>query len=159
VARHRSKDVTLYRQGDINFIVNAEPDSHGQPSPASTARAPAPWPSASPMPRQALQARCRTRRQAGRQIFVGPMELRHPGDRRHRRQPDLYLVDRYGAKGSIYDVDFEWLGRRKIPPEGAGLTYLDHLTHNVHRGRMDVGRLLRGSSTSARSAISTSRAS
>ena len=31
VARHRSKAVTLYRQGDINFIVNAEPDSHAQP--------------------------------------------------------------------------------------------------------------------------------
>ncbi|MBM3516633.1 MAG: hypothetical protein FJX56_01865 [Alphaproteobacteria bacterium] len=27
VARHRSKRVTLFRQGDINFIVNAEPDS------------------------------------------------------------------------------------------------------------------------------------
>ena len=30
VARHRSKDVTLYRQGDVNFIVNAEPDSFAQ---------------------------------------------------------------------------------------------------------------------------------
>jgi len=27
VARHRSKDVTLYRQGDVNYLVNAEPDS------------------------------------------------------------------------------------------------------------------------------------
>src|ERR1043165_6632118 len=30
VARHRAKDVSLYRQGDVNFIVNAEPDSFGQ---------------------------------------------------------------------------------------------------------------------------------
>lgn len=30
VARHRSKDVTLYRQGEINFIVNAEHDSFAQ---------------------------------------------------------------------------------------------------------------------------------
>src|SRR5258705_12232974 len=30
VARHRSKDVSLYRQGDINFIVNAEPNSLAQ---------------------------------------------------------------------------------------------------------------------------------
>src|SRR5271155_6217450 len=29
VGRHRSKAVTLYRQGDVNFVVNAEPDSHG----------------------------------------------------------------------------------------------------------------------------------
>jgi 4-hydroxyphenylpyruvate dioxygenase len=50
----------------------------------------------------------------------------------------LYLVDRYGAKGSAYDTEFEWLGARNPRPEGAGLFYLDHLTHNVHRGRMDV---------------------
>jgi 4-hydroxyphenylpyruvate dioxygenase len=47
----------------------------------------------------------------------------------------LYLVDRYGELGSIYDVDFE-----SVPVEGdlleVGLTQIDHLTHNVHRGRM-----------------------
>ena len=49
----------------------------------------------------------------------------------------IYLVDRYGDAGSIYDIDF-------VPIEGVdpdsndvGLTYIDHLTHNVHRGRMD----------------------
>ncbi len=50
----------------------------------------------------------------------------------------IYLVDRYGAKGSIYDVDFEWIGERDVKPEGAGLHYVDHLTHNVHRGHMDA---------------------
>ena len=50
----------------------------------------------------------------------------------------LYFVDRYGAKGSAYDAEFEWLGANNPRPEGAGLFYLDHLTHNVHRGRMDV---------------------
>ena len=49
----------------------------------------------------------------------------------------IYLVDRYGAKGSIYDVDFEWLGERDPKPEGVGLWYIDHLTHNVYRGRLD----------------------
>ena len=29
-ARHRSKNVTLYRQGEVNFIVNAEPESFAQ---------------------------------------------------------------------------------------------------------------------------------
>ncbi|MFX4864978.1 4-hydroxyphenylpyruvate dioxygenase, partial [Acinetobacter baumannii] len=47
-------------------------------------------------------------------------------------------VDRYGAKGSAYDAEFEWLGARDPRPAGAGLYYIDHLTHNVHRGRMDV---------------------
>jgi 4-hydroxyphenylpyruvate dioxygenase and related hemolysins len=50
----------------------------------------------------------------------------------------LYFVDRYGAKGSAYDLEFEWLGEGNPRPAGAGLHYLDHLTHNVHRGRMDV---------------------
>ena len=50
----------------------------------------------------------------------------------------LYFVDLYGAKGSAYDAEFEWLGAKNPKPVGAGLFYLDHLTHNVHRGRMDV---------------------
>jgi 4-hydroxyphenylpyruvate dioxygenase len=49
----------------------------------------------------------------------------------------IYFVDRYGGKGSIYDVDFEWLGERDPKPDGAGLFYIDHLTHNVRRGRMN----------------------
>jgi 4-hydroxyphenylpyruvate dioxygenase len=50
----------------------------------------------------------------------------------------LYFVDRYGAKGSVYDNGFLWLGERDAKPERLGLYYLDHLTHNVGRGRMDV---------------------
>ena len=44
VARHRSKNVTLYRQGDINFIVNAEPDSFAAAlRPRARAHRSAPW--------------------------------------------------------------------------------------------------------------------
>jgi 4-hydroxyphenylpyruvate dioxygenase len=50
----------------------------------------------------------------------------------------LYLIDRYGAKGSVYDDGFAWFGGRDAKPERRGLYYLDHLTHNVGRGRMDV---------------------
>src|SRR4029079_18373610 len=50
----------------------------------------------------------------------------------------LYFVDRYGTKGSPYDAEFNWLGYRDPQPAGAGLYYIDHLTHNVHRGRMNV---------------------
>ena len=49
----------------------------------------------------------------------------------------LYFVDRYGDKGSMWDADFVWLGQRDPKPVGAGLQYIDHLTHNVYRGRMD----------------------
>ena len=43
----------------------------------------------------------------------------------------------YGAKGSAYDTEFEWLGERDPKPKGVGFYYLDHLTHNVYRGNMD----------------------
>jgi 4-hydroxyphenylpyruvate dioxygenase len=55
----------------------------------------------------------------------------------------IYLVDRYpgspanaGGNVSIYDIDFIPLPGVDQHPQGAGLTYIDHLTHNVHRGRM-----------------------
>src|SRR3546814_18600362 len=48
----------------------------------------------------------------------------------------IYLVDRYGDRGTIYDVDFMPLPGAERNPAGCGLTYVDHLTHNVHRGRM-----------------------
>src|SRR3546814_3714372 len=66
---------------------------------------------------------------------AGPMELNIPaikgiGDSL------IYLVDRYGDNGSIYDVDFKPLPGADQRPAGAGLTVIDHLTHNVYRGRM-----------------------
>src|SRR5690606_33510563 len=50
----------------------------------------------------------------------------------------LYLVDKYGDKGSIYETDFEPLPGVDQHPKGAGLKIIDHLTHNVHRGQMDT---------------------
>ena len=44
----------------------------------------------------------------------------------------LYFVETYGAKGSAYDAEFDWLGERDPQPEGVGFYYLDHLTHNVY---------------------------
>ena len=67
---------------------------------------------------------------------VGPMELAIPAIRGIGGSL-LYFVDRYGDRGSIWDVDFRWTGERNPAPEPSGLHYLDHLTHNVHRGRMD----------------------
>ena len=134
VARHRSKDVTLYRQNDVNFIVNAEPESFAQ----SFARVHGPSACA-------MAFRVRNAASAYEHLIaagakphhgrVGPMELNIPaikgiGDSL------IYLVDRYGDRGSIYEVDFEFLPGVERNPPGAGLTYIDHLTHNVHRGRM-----------------------
>jgi 4-hydroxyphenylpyruvate dioxygenase len=135
VARHRAKQVTLYRQGDINFILNAEPNSF------ATKFADAHGPSAPAMAFRVVNARQAYDRALSlgakpAQTSVGPGELNIPAIEGIGGL-QIYLVDRYGAKGSIYDVDFEWLGDPNPRPEGAGLFYIDHLTHNVHRGRMD----------------------
>ncbi len=133
-ARHRSKDVTLYRQGDVNFIVNAEPASFAQ----SFARVHGPCVCAIAI--RVADARSAYERALalGAKPYagqVGPMELNIPaikgiGDSL------IYLVDRYGDH-SIYDVDFVPL-ESAAPAAPASLTYVDHLTHNVYRGRMDL---------------------
>ncbi|HEX7045196.1 MAG TPA: 4-hydroxyphenylpyruvate dioxygenase [Burkholderiales bacterium] len=137
VAKHRHKDVTLYRQGSVNFIVNAEPGSFAQ----SFARIHGP--SVCAIAFRVRDAAAAYRRAIelgawGVEPHPGPMELAIPaikgiGDSL------IYLVDRYpGNRGdlSIYEVDFEPLPGAEKNPRGAGITYIDHLTHNVHRGRM-----------------------
>ena len=134
VAHHRSKRVTLYRQGDVNFILNAEPDSFAQ----RFARLHGPSICAIAFRVKDAGQAYRRAQELGAWGFesdVGPMELRIPaikgiGDSL------IYLIDRYGAKGTIYDVDFVPIEGAPARPAGAGLTYVDHLTHNVHRGRM-----------------------
>ena len=132
-ARHRSKNVTLHRQGDINFIINAEADSFGQ----RFARLHGP--SACAMAfrvKDASQAfrRCVELGAKPVETRVGPMELHIPAIEGIGGSL-IYLVDRYGDR-TIYDVDF-------VPvtgvsrPQSAGLTYIDHLTHNVARGNMN----------------------
>ncbi|MFL5260679.1 MAG: 4-hydroxyphenylpyruvate dioxygenase family protein, partial [Hyphomicrobiales bacterium] len=135
VARHRSKDVTLYRQGGINFIVNAEKGSFAQRFAEEHG------PSAPAMAFRVVDARHAYERALSlgakpAATQIGPMELNIPAIEGIGGL-QIYLVDRYGAKGSIYDVDFNWIGERDPAPEGVGLYYLDHLTHNVRRGRMD----------------------
>ena len=133
VARHRSKDVTLFRQGEINFILNAEPESFAQ----AFARIHGPSVCAIAFRvKDAGQAHDRAVKLGARPVAgrVGPMELNIPAIEGIGGSL-IYLVDRYGER-SIYDVDFVPTGT-EARPRGAGLTSIDHLTHNVHRGRMD----------------------
>ncbi|MGZ5072183.1 MAG: 4-hydroxyphenylpyruvate dioxygenase [Usitatibacter sp.] len=139
VARHRSKDVILYRQGRVNFIVNREADSFAQ----SFARVHGPSACAFAI-RVKDAARAYHRALAlGAKPFeskVGPMELNIPAIR-GIGDSLIYLIDRYpGNNGelSIYDVDFVPIPGVPQNPEGAGLVEIDHLTHNVYSGRMDV---------------------
>ncbi|UUX49174.1 4-hydroxyphenylpyruvate dioxygenase [Nisaea acidiphila] len=135
VARHRSKDVTLFRQGGVNFIVNAEPDSFAQ----SFAKVHGPSCCAIAFRVKDAAAAYERAVKLGAKPFegkVGPMELNIPAI--HGIGDSLiYLVDRYGAQ-SIYDVDFVPIPGVDQEPAGAGFSLVDHLTHNVHRGRMET---------------------
>lgn len=148
VARHRHKNVTLYRQGTINFIINAEPDSFAQ----RFARLHGPSVCAIAFRVHDAKAAYERAINLGAWGYAGkagPGELNIPaikgiGDSL------IYLVDRWRGKngaqpgdiGNIgfFDVDFEALpglsAEQALHPFGHGLTYIDHLTHNVHRGRM-----------------------
>jgi len=133
-ARHRSKNVTLYRQGDVNFVVNAEPESFAQ----AFARLHGPSVCAIAFRvRDAARAYGRALAQGARAVAgkVGPMELNIPAIEGIGGSL-IYLVDRYGDR-TIYDVDFVPVPGAETRPAGVGLGFIDHLTHNVHQGRMD----------------------
>ncbi len=134
IAKHRSKDVVLYRQGSINFIINHEPDSFAQHFAAEHG------PSCCAFAIRVEDAARAYHRaiELGAEPFegkVGPMELNIPAIR-GIGDSALYLVDRYEDR-SIYDVDFIPIEGADLNPTGAGLLEIDHLTHNVHHGRMD----------------------
>ena len=134
VAVHRSKDVALYRQGAINFIINNEPKSsaayfaaeHGPAACGMAFRV-----------KDSHKAYARALELGAQPLEMptGPMELRLPAIKGIGGAP-LYLIDRHEEGRSIYDVDFEWLPGVDRHPPGHGLKVIDHLTHNVYRGRM-----------------------
>jgi 4-hydroxyphenylpyruvate dioxygenase len=135
VATHRSKDVVLYRQGEINFIVNREPHS------AAAYFAAEHGPSACGLAFRVQDSHHAYKRalDLGAQPLempTGPMELRLPAIKGIGGAP-LYLIDRYEDGKSIYDIDFEFIEGAERHPAGYGLRLIDHLTHNVYRGRMN----------------------
>ncbi len=134
VATHRSKDVALFRQGAINFIINNEPKS------AAWYFAAEHGPSACGMAfrvRDAHKAYAAALERGAQpmEMPTGPMELRLPAIKGIGGAP-LYLIDRFEEGKSIYDIDFEFLPGADRHPVGHGLKIIDHLTHNVYRGRM-----------------------
>ncbi len=134
IASHRSKDVDLWRQGGINFIVNYEASSpaayyaeeHGPSACGMAFRV-----------KNAAKAYARALELGAQPIDipVGPMELKLPAIR-GIGGAILYLIDRYEEGLAIYDIDFEYLEGVDRHPPGCGFQLIDHLTHNVYRGRM-----------------------
>ncbi len=134
VAKHRSKDVLLYRQGGINFIVNRERGGiasyfaaeHGLSACGLAFRV-----------KDAHKAYGLALERGAEPVEIptGPMELRLPAIKGIGGAP-LYLIDRFEEGKSIYDIDFEFLPEADRRPKRHGFGKIDHLTHDVYRGRM-----------------------
>lgn len=137
VAKHKHKSVWLYRQGDINFIINGEEQSqasgfagvHGASVNAMAFRV---ADSQAALEYAVVQGATPCAAQAG------PMELNIPAIY-GIGESLIYLVDRYGQH-DIYEIDFDYYPdyQERLQAVGAGLQTIDHLTHNVKRGNMDL---------------------
>lgn len=134
VARHKSKNISLYRQGRVNYILNREKHSHASRFVDEHG------PCASSMAWRVVDA------QHALKCALDYGAKEYTGDDKSLDVPAvigiggslLYLVEDYDQGRSPYDAEFEWLGERDPQPTGAGFYYLDHLTHNVMRGNMDT---------------------
>jgi 4-hydroxyphenylpyruvate dioxygenase len=134
VAKHKRINATLYRQGDINFVVNEQPGSfatefakqHGPCAAGFAIRvkdAAKAFADAKANGAKAHPAKAETL------SFKVPVIEGIGGSA-------LYLVDEYGKGTDFYAHDFDYLPGAEKVPAGVGLAYVDHLTHNVHQGQM-----------------------
>jgi len=142
IARHKRKDVTLHRQGEINFIINAEAGSYAEQYAREHG------PSACAMAFRVKDSKAAFERA----VNLGATPVKNDIAHGEMNIPAiegiggsrLFFVDRYGGAvgtgGSIYEVDFDFFPdwQQRMAELDSRLTYIDHLTHNVHRGRMAV---------------------
>lgn len=135
VARRKTRPIELYRQGDVNYILNADRDSFGGRFAALHG------PCAAAMGWRVVNAQ----RAFAHAVAKGAKPYAGASGAKTLDVPAIegiggsliYFVDRYGDEGSPYDDAFEWLDSRDPRPLGFSIDYLDHLTNNVYRGDMD----------------------
>lgn len=131
VAKHKSKDIELWQQGDITYLLNAEADSFG-------ARfVDAHGPCAPSMGWRVVDAQHAFERavQLGAEPYRGEGKVLDVPAIYGIGGSLIYFVDQY-YNTSPYNDEYDWLTQSK--PRGVGFFYLDHLTHNVHKGNMDT---------------------
>ena len=135
VLRHKSRAITVYRQNGVNFLVNEDPDSFAADFAAK--HGPCACGFAIRFEKPADEV-CR------KVLANGGEAIDHKAESRAVSAPVvkgigdcmLYLVDRYGTKGDVYDGDYAPVEGADLNPKGFGLTFIDHLTHNLYFGNM-----------------------
>jgi len=135
VLKHKRRPITVYRQGGVNFLINEDPDSfaadfaakHG---PCACGFAIRFKKAASDVLKVVLANGGEAPTDKVETKAVNAPVVKGIGDCM------LYLVDRYGDAGDIYEGDYEPLPGVSQHPAGFGLTFIDHLTHNLYFGNM-----------------------
>ena len=137
VARHKTRPISTWRQGDCTFLINEDPDSfaarfaaeHGPSACGFAIRFSklAEWVRVQALKNgaEAFDAKDELSKAVAAPVIKGIGGCM------------LYLVDRYDAEGNIFDPDYEWLPGAEKKPAGFGLTFVDHLTHNLYPGNME----------------------
>ena len=130
VATHKHKKTEVWQQGDITYLINCEPNSHASDFAKQHG------PCASSMGWRVVDAE----QAFAHAVMKGAQP--YQGDGKVMDVPAIvgiggaliYFIDKY-RKTSPYNDEFDW--HETAYPKGVGFYYLDHLTHNVHRGNMD----------------------
>ncbi|PQO22178.1 4-hydroxyphenylpyruvate dioxygenase [Rhodobacteraceae bacterium WD3A24] len=129
-AHHKSRDIELWQQGDISYLINAEPgthaakfiEEHGPCAPSMGWRVV-----------DAQHAYDHAVKQ-GATPYDGPGKAMDVPAIKGIGGSLIYFIDKYYEENP-YNEEFDWVDNAH--PEGVGFYYLDHLTHNVHQGNMD----------------------
>ncbi|MEO8367381.1 MAG: 4-hydroxyphenylpyruvate dioxygenase [Pseudoxanthomonas sp.] len=135
VMHHKTRPITVYRQGTVNFLLNEDPDSFA----ADFARAHGPSACGFAIRFQKPGAEVlKTVLGNGGEAIVDKADSKAVDAPVVKGIGDcmLYLVDRYGDKGNMYDQDYLPVQGADQHPKGFGLTFIDHLTHNLYFGNM-----------------------
>jgi 4-hydroxyphenylpyruvate dioxygenase len=128
-AKHRSKDIELWQQGDVTYVLNNDAQGHAMEFAAKHG------PCAASMGWRVVDAAHAFEHaiRLGAEPFEGSKLLDVPAIMGIGGSL-IYFIDQYGGEANPYG-EFDWVAPAK--PAGVGFHYLDHLTHNVHRGNMD----------------------
>jgi len=131
VANHKSKRIELWQQGDITYVINAEPGSYGnrfveEHGPCAPSMA---W-----RVRDAQHAVDHAVSKGAEPYLADDKTVDWPAIKGIGGSL-IYFTDQYWDT-SPYNEEFDWITQSK--PKGEGFYYLDHLTHNVFKGNMDV---------------------
>ena len=130
--KHKTREITVFRQGGVNFLVNEEPDGFA----ADFALAHGPCASGF-----AIRFDKPVAEVYATVIGNGGEDIAHKADSRAVAAPVvkgigdcmLYLVP---SGEDLYAADYAPIPGADVNPLGFGLTFIDHLTHNLYFGNM-----------------------